>query len=254
MSKFSFSAHADEQQIVNFVNTLSPHEVVLVHGDEKARESLRDKLGDKTYLPLLGETLSFKKYKNSFVPQKKGNTPTITIENYWKDCLYKGIKRVPKKEIEDIFGKNNNDIKSFEGFTENYTDKRFCNVLTQDQLTKRRKQKEKFESLGNLTNQLVIYGQQSGSLELGYCKELDLENKAYHLLSTKKGKSKSRIDFTKILHAFKIDEFQNMEDEDILFQIRKKDVNQKQVHRELMTITEDISLEQYEHLRIKRTS
>ncbi|MEN8906562.1 MAG: MBL fold metallo-hydrolase [Clostridiales bacterium] len=256
--KFSFSAHADEQQIVNFVNTLSPHEIVLVHGDEEARESLSNKFEKKPHLPLLGEMLSFKKYKNTFVSEKKDNTPTITIESYWRDCLYKGIKRVPIKEIEDIFGKNN-DIKSFDGFSEDYIDKRFYNILTQDQLNRKRDRREKFESLGDLTKQLVIYGQQTGRLELGYCKEVNMEHLAYHLLSTKKGKSKTQIDFNKILYTFKTNEFKNMKDEDILIKIREmKRISKpksKIFRKELIAITEDISIKEiYELFKIKEVS
>jgi Cft2 family RNA processing exonuclease len=44
LGTYSLSAHADESQLINMVETLNPEHVILVHGDEAARGSLEQAL------------------------------------------------------------------------------------------------------------------------------------------------------------------------------------------------------------------
>jgi predicted metal-dependent RNase len=63
LGTYSLSAHADEGQLVSLVEALDPGEVVLVHGDEAARESVsRALLARKrsVRLPHNGQSLDFR--------------------------------------------------------------------------------------------------------------------------------------------------------------------------------------------------
>ncbi len=60
---YSLSAHADESQLISFINALDPTEVCLVHGDHDARESMAARLrerGRAVNLPHSGQTLEFR--------------------------------------------------------------------------------------------------------------------------------------------------------------------------------------------------
>lgn len=59
---YSLSAHADEGQVVSLVETLHPEHVLLVHGDDTARASLEQALGERgriVHLPRGGQSLEF---------------------------------------------------------------------------------------------------------------------------------------------------------------------------------------------------
>ncbi len=63
LGTYSLSAHADENQIINLVETLDPEHVALVHGDPKARSSLEKAIYERgriVHLPAAGQTLNFK--------------------------------------------------------------------------------------------------------------------------------------------------------------------------------------------------
>ncbi len=63
LGTYSLSAHADEGQLVSLVEALDPAEVLLVHGDEAARESLSgalDARGRRVRLPHAGQSLEFR--------------------------------------------------------------------------------------------------------------------------------------------------------------------------------------------------
>jgi Cft2 family RNA processing exonuclease len=63
VSTYSLSAHADESQLIGIASALQPHEIVLEHGDDKARSALKQSLNSATtsrvHLPVLGQQLEF---------------------------------------------------------------------------------------------------------------------------------------------------------------------------------------------------
>lgn len=65
VEKYALSAHADCNEIAGLIEAINPREVVLVHGEGRSRESLRDLLrrqGSRyrpIHLPRTGDTLSF---------------------------------------------------------------------------------------------------------------------------------------------------------------------------------------------------
>ena len=54
-----YSAHADQSNLVNFIKRIrkGPEKVIIVHGDQQAKESLKDKLLalDKSMLVEIGK-------------------------------------------------------------------------------------------------------------------------------------------------------------------------------------------------------
>ncbi|MBF0409730.1 MAG: MBL fold metallo-hydrolase [Candidatus Riflebacteria bacterium] len=76
LEKISLSAHADGRQIVRFISKLNPKNVVLVHGDEQAREELWELLRPavpdvKIHLPKSGESISLQSRKRNFNSSSK---------------------------------------------------------------------------------------------------------------------------------------------------------------------------------------
>ncbi len=71
LGTYSLSAHADENQIINLVETLDPEHVVLVHGDPKARTSLEKAISERgriVHLPAAGQTLNLSFERPSIGP------------------------------------------------------------------------------------------------------------------------------------------------------------------------------------------
>jgi Cft2 family RNA processing exonuclease len=63
LGTYSLSAHADESQLINMVETLNPAHVMLVHGDEAARASLEQACQARkriTHLPRAGQTIELR--------------------------------------------------------------------------------------------------------------------------------------------------------------------------------------------------
>lgn len=63
LGTYSLSAHADEAQLISLVETLDPAEVLLVHGDEEARASLRRSLSERgrsVSEPRSGQTFQYR--------------------------------------------------------------------------------------------------------------------------------------------------------------------------------------------------
>ena len=63
IASYSLSAHADESQIINLVETLDPQQVILVHGDTAARASLEAALSARqrsVRLPQAGQTIELR--------------------------------------------------------------------------------------------------------------------------------------------------------------------------------------------------
>jgi Cft2 family RNA processing exonuclease len=59
---YSLSAHADENELINYTNSFDPDEVMLVHGDPSARHSLATALrqrGRRVHSPVIGQTITF---------------------------------------------------------------------------------------------------------------------------------------------------------------------------------------------------
>ena len=58
----AYSAHADEDELVRWVSEANPKQVVLVHGEDKARRALadrfREEFGIESHLPERGDTIT----------------------------------------------------------------------------------------------------------------------------------------------------------------------------------------------------
>lgn len=86
---YSLSAHADEGQLINLVEALEPSEVVLVHGDESARQSLwraLSKRGRSVHLPHNGQSLEFRLAPPPGVrrPSRIGGGQPLDARALWK--------------------------------------------------------------------------------------------------------------------------------------------------------------------------
>ncbi|MBF0203805.1 MAG: hypothetical protein HQK67_05705 [Desulfamplus sp.] len=201
--KFSFSAHADENQIISFVNSLSPDQIVLIHGDSGARDGLTNKFVCKNvHSPTIGSSIEFPEYKNRFfIIPKQTDNEELSLEQYWETCLHKGIKKISQRELEELFPNQMNEIEEFSGFRPDYLNTNFFSVITPEKRIEFIQRKKIYETIGNLEKKLVIYGEQN-QFHLAFGVKQDDENMAFHLLSAKQGKPRTRIDAKKILHVF----------------------------------------------------
>ncbi|HKQ79560.1 MAG TPA: MBL fold metallo-hydrolase [Blastocatellia bacterium] len=89
VEKYSLSAHADCNEIAGLIEAINPREVVLVHGEGRSRESLRDLLRKQgaryrpIHLPRTGDTLNFGAIRRVTQPESvielsaTGAQPTI---------------------------------------------------------------------------------------------------------------------------------------------------------------------------------
>lgn len=83
VEKYSLSAHADSGQIAGLIGQMSPSQgVVLVHGDDGARNSLASTVdsvvGCNVYMPGNGQPIQFKKGRRVFyAPRKSMSAPRI---------------------------------------------------------------------------------------------------------------------------------------------------------------------------------
>ena len=62
LGTYALSAHADEGELISLIETLDPHHILLVHGDDTARASLEGALsarGRIVHLPRAGQSLEF---------------------------------------------------------------------------------------------------------------------------------------------------------------------------------------------------
>jgi Cft2 family RNA processing exonuclease len=66
VTRYSLSAHADGNELVNYAAQLSPHKIALVHGDDDARRALQTLIqGTQVVLPMNGTTLTLEKQASS---------------------------------------------------------------------------------------------------------------------------------------------------------------------------------------------
>ncbi len=75
VGSYSLSAHADEAQLLSLVEVLNPGQVLLVHGDDPARESLAAALRQRqrlVYLPRSGQSFSWTRSANVLRKRPKG--------------------------------------------------------------------------------------------------------------------------------------------------------------------------------------
>ncbi len=246
--KFSFSAHADENQISAFVNSLSPREVILVHGEEDARKSLRGKfVCNRIISPKYQEVIKFRKYRKPVSFRATNfDENKIKINDYWNRCLELGINRVHEKELLDLF-EERTVIDGFDGFVKDYRDKSYYMVLSPQEIERNVYRKKTYETLGDLREKLVAYSV-SQKREIAYCKDVDPEHLAYHLLSAKKGKSRTRIDVRMIVHVFDYS-LENQETDDaILKKLREmKGLAKKRERRCREILLKELGMFSFDH-------
>jgi Cft2 family RNA processing exonuclease len=88
LGTYSLSAHADEAQLISLCETLSPSEVVLVHGDESARASLARALGERkrrVHLPYAGQTVEFRFSKRPEYRKGIGRRRDLDVASLWRE-------------------------------------------------------------------------------------------------------------------------------------------------------------------------
>ena len=85
---YSLSAHADEGQLISMVETLNPAHVLLVHGDEDARESLQRALTARrrsVFLPKAGQSLAFRFTAAHSQPARGAGTgQNLDVKRLWQ--------------------------------------------------------------------------------------------------------------------------------------------------------------------------
>ena len=135
VSKYSLSAHADQNEILGLLSGLKAKDVVLVHGNEESRAQLLMRLNEegmyKVYLPANGDTIEFGEYKsknkNKKVVEKLkeigiANSQEINLKNIY--ILTSHIRNnYPYKKLFNIqslfriwYGRNENDLKELNDF------------------------------------------------------------------------------------------------------------------------------------------
>ena len=92
LATYSLSAHADEGQLVSFVETLDPSRVFLVHGDEGARGSLAKALrarGRAVQLPRAGQAfdLTYAPVSLQRTPRGIGRGQSPDLRRMWESAV-----------------------------------------------------------------------------------------------------------------------------------------------------------------------
>lgn len=223
--RFSFSAHADANGIISFVNALDPEHVVLVHGEGEERDHLKSALSDgDVLLPGMSDTVEFPEtHTEFFLPDPASPYRGMSLKDYWRQCLSRGIKRVSIKDLEQHFPDEAVEIDRASGFSRHWRDTDYFVVMPESETARYAGRKALYDNLGDITGHIVIYGKQHAN-HVGYCQDRDPDILAYHLLSSKKGKSRTRIDAKEIIHAFDPEDFgkgfRGMEENQIVPEIK----------------------------------
>jgi len=250
--RFSFSAHADAKGIIDFVSAFNPKHVVLVHGDE--RDHLKSAMSSDwdILLPGISDILEFPEIPTEFSlsPPVSTDQP-LPLKAYWKQCLQRGIKRVSVKDLEQYFPDGVDEIDKISGFSQDWRDPEFFKVMSESEVNRYASRKRLYDKLGDITGYPAFYGNQN-SHNVGYCTDRDPDSLDYHLLSSKKGKSRTRIDAKDIIHVLDPENFgesfQEMSGDQIVHEMKKlhkaADKGAKEYRKILMRQGGEMTLDQ----------
>ncbi len=100
---YSLSAHADEGQLINLTESLHPEHVILVHGDDTARESLEKALSERgriVHLPRAGQTIELH-FDRTIRFQKPDSSDDPRVQ--WEEITRQRRKKMG--DFTDVVGK-----------------------------------------------------------------------------------------------------------------------------------------------------